>query len=103
MLVPLRAAPIFTAADLLGGTLSATPPFGFNSQTFRRRTAGIVGVHQPNPGPFFTLPIQSSNDEWRFDVVQGTTEFAPLDAAGRPSRSGWHDHRSALSNRKAAE
>ena len=82
MLITLRAASIFTAAYLLGGTLYATPPFGFNSQTFRGRIAGNVGAHQWNPDPLFTLLIQSSNDQWGFDVVQGTTEFAPMDAMG---------------------
>ena len=97
MLITLRAASIFTAAYLLAGTLYATPPFGFNSQTFRGRIAGNVGAHQWNPSPLFTLLIQSSNDQWGFDVVQGTTEFAPMDAMGRPSQSGWHDHPTALS------
>jgi hypothetical protein len=97
MLIPLRAASIFTAAYLLGSTLYATPPFGVNSQTFRGRIAGNVGAHEWNPGPLFTLLIQSSNDQWGFDVVQGTTEFAPMDSMGRPSQSGWHDHPTALS------
>jgi hypothetical protein len=82
---------------LLAAPVCATPQFGFTSQTFRGRIAGIVGVHQWLPGPLFTLLIQSSNDQWGFDVVQGTTEFAPVDAMGRPSQSGWHDHPTALS------
>ena len=82
---------------LLAGPVYATPPFGFSSQTFRGRIAENVGAHQWNPGPLFTLLIQSSPDQWGIDVVQGTTEFAPADATGRPSQSGWHDHPTALS------
>jgi quercetin dioxygenase-like cupin family protein len=92
----LRAAFIMTAF-CLADPVYATSPFGFNSQTFRGRIAGDVGAHQWNPSPLFTLLIQSSNDQWGFDVVQGTTEFAPMDATGRPSQSGWHDHPTALS------
>jgi len=87
---------IFTAIAL-PSLLHATPPFGFTSQTYRGRIAGNLGTHQWNPGPLFTLLIQSSDDQWGFDVVQGTTEFAPMDSMGRPSQSGWHDHPTALS------
>jgi hypothetical protein len=73
-----------------------TPPFGFTSQTFRGRIAENMGAHQWNPNPLFTFLIQSSNDQWGYDVVQGTTEFAVMDATGRPSQSGWHDHPTAL-------
>jgi hypothetical protein len=88
---------IVIAICLLAGPVYATPPFGFSSQTFRGRIAGNVGAHQWNPGPLFTLLIQSSGDQWGTDVVQGTTEFAPMDAMGRPSQSGWHDHPTTLS------
>jgi hypothetical protein len=93
----LRAALILTAYLRLAGPLCATPPFGFSSQTFRGRIGENVGAHQWESSPLFTLLIQSSNDRWGFDVVQGTTEFAPMDAMGRPSQSGWHDHPTALS------
>jgi hypothetical protein len=79
-------------AIIMAGSLCATPPFGFSSQTFRGRIAEHVGTHQWGPNPLFTLLIQSSGDNWGYDVVQGTTEFAPMDASGRPSQSGWHDH-----------
>jgi hypothetical protein len=82
---------------LFGATLQATPPFNFTSQTYRGRIAENLGAHQWNPGPLFTFLVQSSNDQWGVDVVQGTTEFAPMDAMGRPSQSGWHDHPTALS------
>jgi hypothetical protein len=82
---------------LLSGLLYGTPPFGFTSQTFRGRITQNVSAHRWNPDPLFTLLIQSSNDQWGLDVVQGTTEFAPADATGRPSQSGWHDHPTALS------
>lgn len=75
----------------------ATPPFGFSSQTFRGRLLENVSSHHWNPDPLFTVLIQSSPDQWGLDVVQGTTEFAPADAMGRPSQSGWHDHPTALS------
>ena len=88
---------IGTLTCLLAGQAYATPPFGFTSQTFRGRIAENVGAHQWNPGPLFTLLVQSSNDQWGIDVVQGTTEFAPMDSMGRPSQSGWHDHPTALS------
>jgi len=91
-----HSAFIATAVCLLAGPVYATPPFGFTSQTFRGRIAENVGAHQWN-GPLFTLLIQSSNEQWGIDVVQGTTEFAPADATGRPSQSGWHDHPTALS------
>jgi len=92
----LRAASILLASFLLPGSVYATPPFGFTSQTFRGRIAENVGAYQWG-GPLFTLLVQSSNDQWGFDVVQGTTEFAPADAMGRPAQSGWHDHPTALS------
>jgi hypothetical protein len=92
----LRTAVVAMAA-CLPVLLSATPPFGFTSQTFRGRIAENVGAHQWNPSALFTVLIQSSNDQWGYDVVQGTTEFAPMDAMGRPSQSGWHDHPTALS------
>lgn len=93
----MRGAAIAALVCALGGTLYATPPFGFVSQTFRGKIMGNVGVHQWNPSPLFTLLIQSSSEQWGLDVVQGTTEFAPADAMGRPSESGWHDHPTALS------
>jgi hypothetical protein len=82
---------------LLAAPICATPSFGFASQTFRGRITGNVGAHQWNPSPLFNFLAQSSNDQWGYDVVQGTTEFAPVDAMGRPSQSGWHDHPTALS------
>ncbi len=90
------------AKTLLSGVLAvslhATPPFGFNSQTFRGRIAGNLLAGQWEPSALFSLLIQSSTSpEWGYDVVQGTTEFAPMDATGRPSQSGWHDHPTALS------
>ena len=81
----------------LSPMVHATPPFGFSSQTFRGRISDNLGVHQWEHSPLFTFLIQSSNDQWGYDVVQGTTEFAPVDALGRPSQSGWHDHPTALS------
>jgi hypothetical protein len=88
---------VVTAVCLLMGPVYATPPFGFSSQTFRGKIAENVGAHQWNPSPLFTLLIQSSTDQWGVDVVQGTTEFAAMDAMGRPSQSGWHDHPTAIS------
>jgi hypothetical protein len=82
---------------LLAVPACATPPFGFSSQTFRGRITHNVGVHQWNPSPLFTILMQSSPDQWGYDVVQGTTEFAVADSTGRPSQSGWHDHPTALS------
>src|SRR5687767_13131087 len=82
---------------LMTGLLYGTPPFGFTSQTFRGRITDNVSAHRWNPDPLFTLLIQSSNEQWGLDVVQGTTEFAPADSTGRPSQSGWHDHPTALS------
>jgi quercetin dioxygenase-like cupin family protein len=92
-----RQALLVLGGLLLAAPMNATPPFGFASQTFRGRIAENVGVHRWNPGPLFTFLMQSSNDQWGFDVVQGTTEFAAMDAMGRPSQSGWHDHPTALS------
>jgi hypothetical protein len=92
-----RTAVLAMGIWLIAAPAHATPPFGFSSQTFRGRIADNVGAHQWNPSPLFTLLVQSSNEGWGFDVVQGTTEFAPADAMGRPSQSGWHDHPTALS------
>jgi hypothetical protein len=95
--IQTRRSFIVMAVCLLGGPAGATPPFGFTSQTFRGRIAENVGAHQWNPGPLFTMLIQSSGDQWGIDVVQGTTDFAPMDSTGRPSQSGWHDHPTVLS------
>jgi hypothetical protein len=95
-MLKLRATLMCTTL-CLPGLVYGTPPFGFSSQTFRGRIAENVGAHQWNPNPLFTFLIQSSSDQWGYDVVQGTTEFAPMDAMGRPSQSGWHDHPTALS------
>ena len=97
---PRTRVPLWGLATLIciaTGPLCATPPFGFTSQTFRGKITENVGAHRWNPDPLFTLLIQSSPDQWGLDVVQGTTEFAPADATGRPSQSGWHDHPTALS------
>lgn len=93
----LRNLSVATMTCLLAAPIHGTPPFGFNSQTFRGRITENVNAHQWNTDPLFTLLIQSSPDQWGLDVVQGTTEFAPADANGRPSQSGWHDHPTALS------
>ena len=92
-----RSATVLGLLCLLTGTVHATPPFGFSSQTFRGKIGENAGAHQWSPGPLFTFLVQSSSEPWGFDVVQGTTEFAPADAMGRPSQSGWHDHPTALS------
>lgn len=88
---------LFFAAISLPSLLHATPPFGFTSQTFRGRIAQNVGAYQWDSSPLFSFLMQSSNEQWGYDVVQGTTEFAPADVTGRPSQSGWHDHPTALS------
>jgi hypothetical protein len=93
----IREAALTAVLCALALPIYATPPFGFASQTFRGKIAENVGAHQWNPGPLFTVLVQSSNDQWGIDVVQGTTEFAAADAMGRPSQSGWHDHPTALS------
>jgi hypothetical protein len=93
----LKNALVVTTVALLAPPVQATPPFGFTSQTFRGRIVDNVGVHQWNPNPLFTVLVQSSGDQWGYDVVQGTTEFAAMDAMGRPAQSGWHDHPTALS------
>jgi hypothetical protein len=91
--------PVLSILLLLTGTpLSATPPSGFTSQTFRGKITSNVSAHQWNDSPLFTLLIQSSPENWGLDVVQGTTEFAAADTvSGRPSQSGWHDHPTVLS------
>ena len=86
-----------TALWVLSAPLYATPPFGFTSTTFRGRITENVGAYQWSSNPLFTLLVQSSNDQWGIDVVQGTTEFAPMDSTGKPSQSGWHDHPTVLS------
>lgn len=91
------AALLVAALGWLTVPLTATPPFGFTSTTFRGAIAGDVNANQWDPSPLFSLQIQSSADQWGFDVVQGTTEFAAADASGKPSQSGWHDHPTALS------
>jgi len=90
-------ASVATLVCLLAAPVQATPPFGFSSQTFRGKITQNISAHQWDPEPLFTVLIQSSPDQWGLDVVQGTTEFAPADAMGRPSQSGWHDHPTALS------
>lgn len=97
MNLKISAAGTTAVFCLMAGMAYATPPFGFTSETFRGRITGNVSSHQWNPNPLFTLLIQSSGDPWGYDVVQGTTSFAPADATGRPSQSGWHDHPTALS------
>src|SRR5688572_9822199 len=83
---------------LSASTLTATPPFGFSSQTSRGKIASNVNAHQWEDTPLFTLLIQSSSVNWGLDLVQGTTEFAAADpVSGRPSQSGWHDHPTVLS------
>jgi quercetin dioxygenase-like cupin family protein len=92
-----RYAPIAALAFALAAPAYATPAFGFTSQTFRGKISENVSAHQWNPGPLFTVLVQSSSDQWGLDVVQGTTEFAAVDSTGRPAQSGWHDHPTALS------
>ena len=94
---PLRAATVLFLLGLVAVPLQATPSFGFSSQTFRGRIAENVSAHEWMPSPLFALLIQSSRGDWGIDVVQGTTVFAPMDASGRPSQSGWHDHPTFLS------
>ena len=93
----VRLWPIATLIYLVTAPLYGTPPFGFTSQTFRGKITENVSAYRWNADPLFTLLIQSSPDQWGVDVVQGTTEFAPADATGRPSQSGWHDHPTAVS------
>lgn len=91
-----RAAWIFAAAFFLAAQAYATPPLGFTAQASRGRITENVGAHQWSQNPLFTLLIQSSGDQWGYDVVQITAELAPMDAMGRPSQSGWHDHPTAI-------
>jgi hypothetical protein len=91
-----RSITLLACFGLVAGPVQATQAFGFNSQTFRGRVTDNVSVHQWIPTPLFTLLMQSSRDQWGIDVVQGTSMFAPMDASGRPSQSGWHDHPTLL-------
>jgi hypothetical protein len=77
--------------------VQATQPVGFTSQQFRGLISSNVDTNQWDPGPLFTLLIQSSSDAWGYDVVQGTATLAPADAAGNPSQTGWHSHPTAIS------
>jgi hypothetical protein len=95
--IPKAGARITAAMCFMGGLVFATPPFGFTSETYRGKITTYVDSHQWIPNPLFTFLIQSSGDPWGYDVVQGTTTFAPADATGRPSQSGWHDHPTAIS------
>jgi hypothetical protein len=75
----------------------ATQPVGFSSQQFRGLISSNVDANQWEPGPLFSMLIQSSGDAVGYDVVQGTATLAPADAAGNPSQTGWHSHPTALS------
>ena len=77
--------------------VQATQRVGFSAEQFRGPISTNVGTAQWDPGPLFSVLIQSSSEAWGYDVVQGTSTFAPADAASNPSQIGWHSHPTALS------
>ena len=90
----IRAA-ILAAVCLSSSPLCATTPFGFTAQAFRGPITEDVYAHHLNRDPLFNLLIHSS-DQLGYDVVQITAQFAPMDAMGQPSQTGWHDHPTAI-------
>jgi hypothetical protein len=81
---------------LAASSTQATPPVGFSAEAFRGPFAANVNEGRWDPSPLFSMLIQSSSDNWGYDVVLGTGTLAPADATGKPSQSGWHDHPTAV-------
>src|SRR5262249_8713905 len=71
------------------GLALATPPLGMTSQaSFRSPLKVNIYSTQWGPSPLFNLLLQTSPDDWGYDLVQGVGTFAAADANGTPSQSG---------------
>lgn len=96
----LSALPALAIAAYVLATspASATPPIGQTvlSGPFRAQVRKNINVNQWVPLPLLNLQIQSSDENWGFDVITVDAQYAAADASGRPSSSGWHSHPAAL-------
>lgn len=100
------------ALALYTSPVQATPPYGVTIQAFRNPIAVQVKGMQLEPRFFLFIEgpqsaesdssqnvaasnkqrlVEFSNDVG-YDIIQTTNVFAPVDAQGKPSTSGWHDH-----------
>lgn len=95
---PVLLTPFFAAFVFVGFPVLATPPVGQTvvSGPFRAPVRDNVNFNQWSQNPLFNLQIQSSADNWGFDVITVDAQYAPMDANGRPSSSGWHSHPATL-------
>jgi hypothetical protein len=91
-----RLSAAITVLALSVGVAQATPDFGVTKQAFRNPIPMNVYSSQWSPAPLFNLLMQSSSDQGGYDVIVTTNTYAPVNAQGTPSQSGWHDHPVAI-------
>jgi hypothetical protein len=88
---------IFAVVCTLPRVAMATPSFGqTTSPALRAKVLQNLNANHWGSMPLFNLQLQSSPDNWGFDVVQVEAQFAPADASGKPGSSGWHSHPAAI-------
>jgi len=76
---------------------AATPSFGqTTTPALRARIPRNATANHWGAAPLFNLQVQSSPDNWGYDVVQVEASFAAADASGRAGSSGWHSHPAAI-------
>ena len=100
------------ALVLFTSPVQATPPYGVTIQAFRNPiTVQVKGIQLeprfflfiegPQPPESSSSQNVSTSNKRRlvefsnavgYDITQTTNVFAQVDAQGKPSTSGWHDH-----------
>jgi len=83
---------LLAAVAISAGSALATPAVGVTGQTSRSPITVNVYATQWGPSPLFNLLLMTSNENWGYDLAHVVNTFAPADANGTPSQSGWHDH-----------
>src|SRR5258705_86375 len=83
---------ILAGLALFSGSALATPSVGMTSQSTRSKITFNLYSTQWGSTPLFNMVMQTSGDQWGYDLIHAQNTFAPATADGTPSQSGWHNH-----------
>lgn len=84
----MRTLTVAAALALVPGLALATPAIGYTSQSTRTAITSNLYASQWGSLPLFNFVMQSSGDQWGYDLIHATNTFPMPSADGTPSQSG---------------
>jgi quercetin dioxygenase-like cupin family protein len=83
---------LIAGLTLFAGAALATTQIGYTTTSTRSVIPSNLYTTQWGGSPLFNFILQSSADQWGYDLIHATNTFGVASATGTPSQSGWHTH-----------